>query len=342
MFERDDVSADGAPGEFELIARIAAVLEAKGVAGRGEAAIGDDCAVVRVGGERMLLACDMLVEGRHFLRDHVTSADLGYKALAVNVSDIAAMGGTPLHAVMALSLPPDAGAAYAEGIAEGIAEAALRFGVSVVGGDTTAGDAVVLDVTVTGILPAGRAVTRAGARPGDLFCVTGSLGGSDGGLRVLLAERSVTRTFPPGAEALVLRHRRPEPRLAAGVAAARSGATAMIDISDGLVADAGHIAGRSSVAIDIARAAIPLAPGLPEVAEVLGFDAHGSALRGGEDYELALTVAPERFDELRAAVDGGGAGLTVVGRVHEGRGVTVDGAPVAGAGGWDHFRQESR
>lgn len=332
----------GTPGEFELIEHMVALLEARGVAGRDEAAIGDDCAVVRVGDERMLLACDMLVEGRHFIRDHVTPVDLGYKALAVNVSDVAAMGGTPLHAVLALSFPPDAGIAFVEGIAEGVAQAAARFGVSVVGGDTTAGDAIVLDVTVTGVLPTGRAVTRGGARPGDLLCVTGSLGASDGGLRVLLAERTATRTLPPGAEALVLRHRRPEPRLAAGVAAARAGATAMIDISDGLLADVGHIARRSGVAIDIELAEVPLAPGLAEVAEVLGFDAADSAVRGGEDYELALTVARERFDELYAAVVGTGVDLTIVGHVREGRGVTVDGSPVVGASGWDHFRQAFR
>lgn len=339
MVRSGDAPAGGAPGEFEFIERIAAVLEAQGVAGRGEAAIGDDCAVVHVGDERMLLACDMLVEGRHFLRDRLVPANLGYKALAVNVSDIAAMGGTPLHAVLALSFPPDAGIAFVEGVATGVAQAALRFGVSVVGGDTTAGQAIVLDVAVTGVLPAGRAVTRGGARPGDLLCVTGSLGGSDGGLRVLMTGRAVSSTLRPHAEALVLRHQRPEPRVAAGVAAAGAGASAMIDISDGLVADVGHIARRSGVAIDIVSAAVPLAPGLSEVGEVLGFDASASALRGGEDYELALTVASERFDELRAAVEGSGVGLTVIGEVREGRGVSVDGSAVAGATGWDHFRQ---
>ncbi len=336
----------GQLGEFEIIERMAARYSATWVATQdeigavaSESGIGDDCAVVRFGDTPVLLASDMLVEGRHFQRTYVEPSALGFKALAVNVSDVAAMGGRPAHALVSLSLPAELEVHVVDGIVDGLAEAAETFGVAIVGGDTTSGDAIVIDVAVTGLLPAGRAVARAGACPGDVLCVTGALGGSHAGLRVLLAHGVGVPVDVRDAEVLVHRHQRPVPRVEGGVAAAESGVTAMIDVSDGLLADVGHIAKRSGVSVDVTSERVPVEDGVAEVARAFGFDALASALSGGEDYELAMTVPPERLDAVRTAVEAFEVPLSVIGAVGEGSGVTVDGAtPQVSSAGWDHFR----
>ncbi|MDZ4654960.1 MAG: AIR synthase-related protein, partial [Coriobacteriia bacterium] len=204
----------------------------------------------------------------------------------------------------------------------------------------TGGDVFVVNVAITGSLPVGRAVLRCGAQPGDIVCVTDTLGGSAAGLRVLLGEHGGDPGLEAHSRALVHMHSRPKPRVREGVAAARAGASAMIDISDGLLADLGHIAQASGVAIDVDPALVPVDPHIGPVAEALGFDALECALTGGEDYELAITIAPDRLSRLRESIEAEKALLTVIGAVREGCGVAVAGEPHAGAAGWDHFREE--
>lgn len=233
-------------GEFAAIARIRRLFPSPPP---GQAWIGDDAAVLDDG---LLLAVDTVVAGVHFAAD-TSLADVGWKALTVNVSDIAAMGGTPGHAVVAVAAPPDTDLDL---IYEGMAEASATYGCPVVGGDLANAAQLVVTVAVTGRID-GAPVLRSGARPGDGIYVTGPLGGAAaGGYRA-----------------------RPQARVAEGQAARAAGATAMIDVSDGLVADLGHIADASGVGYELDMAAVPVAPGA--TAE--------QALRGGEDYELVFT-----------------------------------------------------
>ncbi|HZQ87558.1 MAG TPA: thiamine-phosphate kinase [Acidimicrobiales bacterium] len=233
-------------GEFAAIERIRRLFPSPPP---GQAWIGDDAAVLDDG---LLLAVDTVVAGVHFAAD-TPLADVGWKALTVNVSDIAAMGGTPRHAVVAVAAPPDTDLDL---IYEGMAEASATYGCPVVGGDLANAAQLVVTVAVTGRVD-GTPVLRSGARPGDGIYVTGPLGGAAAG-----AYRA-----------------RPRARVAEGQAARAAGATAMIDVSDGLVADLGHIADASGVGYELDLAAVPVAPGA--TAE--------QALRGGEDYELVFT-----------------------------------------------------
>lgn len=315
-------------------------------AGRGHGVvvgIGDDAAVVDAPAGLTLLTTDMLVEGRHFLAGSVSPEDLGYKALAVNVSDIAAMGGVPAHALVSLSLPRDTPTAFLDGLRSGFQEAAREHGAVLVGGDTTAGDAVVINVALTGTVPSGRRyVTRGGARVGDVVCVSNTLGSSDGGLRLLRAGRSAglgeagrLQEAGPDEKVLLRAHMRPRARVAEGLAAAAV-ASAMIDISDGLIVDLGHVCEASGVGAEIDAEAVPVAAELMRVAADLGFDPLDCALAGGEDYELLITVDEDRLAKLEGEIRAAGSELAVVGRIVAGSGVTARGAAPA-RGGWDHF-----
>lgn len=326
-------------GEFGLIDRLIAHLPEPGDVLRPIVGVGDDAAVVRCDGP-LVLATDMLVEGRHFRLEMIEAADLAYKALASNVSDLAAMGAIPSHALLSLALPDRVDLPWFDRFAEGLAEACSALGVAIVGGDTTGGDVLVMSVALTGSLPVGRAVLRCGAHPGDLVCVTGTLGGSAAGLRLLLGRHAGGVGFEAHSQPLMRVHNRPHPRVCEGLAAARAGASAMIDISDGLLADLGHIAEASGVAIDVDSALVPVNPHIPPVAEALGLDALECALTGGEDYELAITIASDRLPRLRELIEAGGTPLTVIGAVCEGCGVTVAGEPHVGSAGWDHFREK--
>lgn len=335
-------------GEFGLIARLVEGMPA----GRGVIlGVGDDAAVVETTGAPLLLTVDMLVEGRHFVRAADPVA-LGYKTLAVNVSDIAAMGGIPAHALLAISLPPETEVAWVDGLRAGLAEAAARYGVALVGGDTTSGDRIVLSLTLTGVPAAGRVLTRGGAQAGDVICVTSTLGDAEGGLRVTLAamagagpaaaEAQTAATFGDAEAALLRAHERPVARVGEGQAAARGGAHAMIDVSDGLLADLGHICEHSGVAAEVDAAAVPISAALRTVAARLGFDPLAAALSGGEDFELLMTVAATDFAALRAAVAAAGSPLTPIGRIVAGSGVRLIGAEAPPAAGWDHFRAAAR
>lgn len=259
-------------GEFEFIERLTELLAAPPF---GQVWIGDDAAVLDGG---QLFATDVLVEGVHFDRSFCDMADVGWKALAVNASDIAAMGGTPLAAVAALVIPSDAG--LADAVARGLAHAAEAFRCPLVGGDTTAGPALMISAAILGSSPESGAVLRSGARPGDSIYVTGTIGTAGRALADLLAGRD------PDPEAL-LRLNRPTPRLAEGRAAAAAAATAMIDVSDGLVADLRHICEASGVGATILEGAVP----------VMGSAFGESTSVGGDDYELCFTAPdPEAVD----------------------------------------------
>lgn len=285
--------------------------------------IGDDCAVVMVGGKVWAAASDMLVAGRHF-KGWAAPEDVGYKAVAVNVSDVAAMGGTPRF-VLVSGAAPDPEVAL--GVFEGVAEACSQYGVYPIGGDTTRADALTVDVAILGELDA-EPVLRSGARPGDLLAVTGELGASAAGLLALEEGRE-------GFGRLKARHLRPRPRVGAGRAAARLGAGAMIDLSDGLASDVRHVCERSRVGCTVDLDRLPVSEDTRELAASLGRDAMELAATGGEDYEL-LVSAPERV--LEALGETAGVPVTIVGEVTEsGIRFRHGGRTVEGLAGWDHF-----
>jgi thiamine-monophosphate kinase len=331
-------------GEFGLIAAITAQLPR---GGRTVVGIGDDAAVLATPDGRVVATMDLLVEARHFRRDWSAPADIGGKAAARNLADVAAMGATPVALLVGLAAPGDLPVAWAQDFVSGMAAECARTGATVVGGDVSSADAIMLAVTALGDLAGREPVTRAGARPGDLLAVAGVLGHAAAGLALLgagLAEPA----------ALVMAYRWPRPPYHAGPEAAALGATSMIDISDGLVADVGHVAQASGVLIDIDTARLEHGDDLIAAAARLGASGpagpagragsagraesagHGGGparalvwmLTGGEDHALAATFPPGATLPAR---------WQVIGRVTEGQGVSVNGRPFRGRPGWDHF-----
>jgi thiamine-monophosphate kinase len=310
--------------EFEAIRRFAGRLPAKPP--EVVVPIGDDCAVVRLGGELWVAAADMLVEGRHFVSSWSSPEDVGYKAVAVNVSDVAAMGGTPRF-VLSSGGAPDS--ETVSRCMRGVLEACEAFGVYPLGGDTTGADALTVDVAILGRIE-GEPVLRSGARPGDLLAVTGELGASAAGLLALENDLA-------GYERLKDRHRRPEPRIGAGPAAVRMGASAMIDLSDGLASDLRHVCRASGVGCRVDLGLLPVSEDTRALASSVGREPALLAATGGEDYELLMSLPEGRVDALRRELD---VPLSVVGEFTEDRKVVallLDGEPVEGLSGWDHF-----
>lgn len=291
--------------------------------------IGDDAALLELPAGTQLVACtDTMVAGVHFL-PATAPDDLGWKSLAVNLSDLAAMGAAPMWALLALTLP-EGDPRFVERFADGWAALARAHGVALVGGDTTQGPLAVT-VTALGSVPRGQALTRAGARPGDALFVTGTLGDAAGALTL----RRRGATPPPG---LAQRMQRPVPRAVAGLAL-RGIASACIDVSDGLVADLGHVCHESGVGAELDAAAMPVSAAL---AGAFAVDAcRDLALTGGDDYELCFTVPASRAADVAGALALAGCGATRIGRVVAGAGVRVldaHGAPIAIAHpGWEHF-----
>jgi thiamine-monophosphate kinase len=307
-------------GEFGLIARLTARLPGTPQCLLGP---GDDAAVVAAPDGRVVATTDVLVEARHFRRDWSSAADIGHRAAAANLADIAAMGAVPTALLFGFCAPPDLDPQWAEELAGGLADEAAAAGAGVVGGDIAASPVIVVAITALGDLGGGDPVRRSGARPGDVLALAGRIGYAAGGYTVL------SRGFR-SPKLLVEAHRRPEVRYPAGPAARAMGATAMIDISDGLLADLGHLARASGVAIDVRRAAFAVPPAMQDAANALGVDPYTWILTGGEDHALAATFPPG------TVLDGG---WVPIGTVGEGGGVTVDGqAYTAGPAGWDHFR----
>jgi thiamine-monophosphate kinase len=282
---------------------------------------GDDAAVLAVASGQVVVSTDLLLENQHFRRDWSSAEDVGHKAAAANLSDINAMGGTATGMVLGLGVPGDLPMAWVDELARGVADEVALTGTSVVGGDVTSAESIVVSVTVLGTC-SDPPVRRSGARPGDVVAVCGRLGWSAAGYHVL------ARGFR-SPRAVVEAHRRPRPPYAAGPQAAALGATAMIDLSDGLLGDLGHVARESGVGIDVAADAFEVAEPLHAVGSALGVQPLGYVLTGGEDYALAATFPP--------GVELPGD-WTVVGSVAEGAGVTVDGTAYEAAAGYQHFR----
>ncbi|HHQ41587.1 MAG TPA: thiamine-phosphate kinase [Chromatiales bacterium] len=321
-------------GEFDLIRRHLTGLGAA----RADVAVGvgDDAAVVRPPpGRELVLTTDLLLEGVHFLPGTDPEA-LGWKALAVSLSDLAAMGAEPAWATLALSLPR-ADEAWLAAFARGLDACARAHGVAVVGGDTVRGP-LAAGAQLCGLVPEGAALRRAGARPGDVLCVTGTLGDAAAGLA--LARGGLAGLAPEHEAFLRARLERPAPRVAAGVAA-RGMARAAIDVSDGLLADLAHLLEADGLGARVEVAALPCSAALAAAppARRLAWQ-----LGGGDDYELLLAVAPSRLAALEEALRATGTPLTAIGRVEAEPGircVDAHGRPVEPpAAGWDHFARD--
>jgi thiamine-monophosphate kinase len=311
-----------ARGEFELIAAVRKAAEAT-VSSGVRLGIGDDAAVVAPPeGHELVVTTDLLVEERHFHAD-ARGEDVGWKALAVSVSDVAAMGGKALWAVVSVALPESRTGPFADALTAGLVACAQRFGVALVGGDTTASPGpVVVNVTLVGCVAALSAVRRDGAQPGDAICVTGALGGSLSG-----------------------RHLRPEPRQDEALSLVQGGTVhAMIDVSDGLSSDLGHVADASGVGARVFPSSVPIHPDARAASRTSGRSPLDHALHDGEDFELLFTVPMDRAARL-AASGLAGTPVTCIGLVTKEPGLWL--TPRAGEDGetrrlerrgHDHFR----
>ncbi len=324
-------------GEFGLINRLKQFLE--GPTSGVFRSIGDDAAVLAPPGGRLLFSCDMMVEGVHFRLDFSSPFELGWKALTVNVSDIAAMAGTPLYALVSLGVgDKERPVSFYEEIYRGISEASRRYEVAVVGGDTVRTEGpLVIDISIIGA--ADEPITRCGSRPGDLVAVTGSLGASAAGLQWLLSGRTGLGQI---AEKAIHAHHMPEARVReAKAAAAAGGVTALMDISDGLAGDLGHMCKGSGLGAVLEARAIPLDEAAIEVAGKLESDPIEWALHGGEDYELLMTVASEKALAVKEAVEACGTPLHLIGRMTDANGgillETDHGLVPITKGGYTHF-----
>jgi thiamine-monophosphate kinase len=305
-------------GEFGVIDRITAGRRLPPATLLGP---GDDAAVLAAADGRVVACTDVLVEGVHFRLDWSTPHQVGRKAVAANLADVAAMGAVPTGLLVGLACPKHTPMSTVEDLVAGMWEEAGRVGSGVVGGDLAGAAQLVVSVTALGDLQGRAPVTRSGARPGNVLGMCGRLGWAAAGLAVL------GRGFR-SPKAVVGAHRVPEPPYEAGPQAAAAGATAMIDVSDGLLADAGHLAAASDIGIDIVSAAVTVPRRLVEVASALGADPRHWVLTGGEDHALLASFPGEVPLP---------SGWTAIGAVREGRGVTVDGAPYQGPAGWEHF-----
>lgn len=294
--------------------------------------VGDDAAVVRPGSGDLILTTDALVEGRHFDRSLSTAREVGYKAIAVNVSDVAAMAGSPRHALCALTLSDEVDASWAMELFGGMREACEEFVCSLVGGNLARGSEVSVVVAMTGEVAPGRAVTRSGAHAGDVLVVTGELGGAAAGLRLARLGAPQGRAWTDEERDAIHRLGRPTPRLGEAQVLARCGATAMIDISDGLTLDLSRLCAASGVGVRLERDRVPV--------QLAATSDEG--LGGGEDYELLATLPTDdavarAAEELRSTF---GTPLTAIGEIAEDGLVAVftggEERPLEPEG-WDHF-----
>jgi thiamine-monophosphate kinase len=328
-------------GEFALIRRIGGRLPPYREDVR--AAVGDDVAVLALDpGTCALATCDIQVEGVHFSKEVITPHQLGRRAVAINLSDMAAKGGTPEHLLVSLAVPTSLEVGWVDALYDGLAEEASGHGVDIVGGNLSRTDGpIVVDIFLMGKVKAEEVLFRSGARPGDAVLVTGSLGEAAAGLLVLkLGPGEVGEGWRHLVEACLT----PTPRVREGRAIAATGrATAMIDLSDGLSSDVGHICEQSWVGVRLFAERLPISGAVREVAEVAGRDDWLLALEGGEDYELCLTVPAGAEEEVAAQVrQETGVQVTCVGEIlrqQAGRWVVLpDGSEVPlRPGGWNHF-----
>ncbi|HEX5566764.1 MAG TPA: thiamine-phosphate kinase [Streptomyces sp.] len=311
----------GELGEFGLIRELTSRITATPAVRIGP---GDDAAVVAAPDRRVVASTDVLLEGRHFRRDWSTAYDVGRKAAAQNLADIAAMGAEPTALLLGLVLPAELPVNWPTELMDGLHDECQVAGAAVVGGDVVRGDTITVAITALGDLQGREPVTRSGARPGDIVAVTGWLGWSAAGHAVLARGFRSPRAF-------VEAHRRPEPPYHAGPAAAELGATAMTDVSDGLVADLGHIADASNVRIDVRSAALDVPAQMSDIGQAVGVDPLQWVLTGGEDHAIVATFPPgsklpARWRRIGEVLHPSAAPQ-----------VLVDGAPWNRPGGWNHF-----
>jgi thiamine-monophosphate kinase len=327
------------PGEFELIETYFAPLSA---GEPGSFGLRNDAAVARVAaGQDVVITSDMLVAGVHFLDDDPAN-ELSAKCLAVNLSDLAAMGARPTGYLLSICWPQAPEEHWIAAFVRGLADLQARYDMHLLGGDTTAGSArLVICVTALGEVPQGLVLTRSGARDGDLVYVSGTLGDAALGLTVLQRQVNADGIGADGGSYLIGRYRLPEPRVALGRALAqRDLASACLDVSDGLLADAGHIAKASGLRLTLEQARVPLS----QEAEVLLAqrpDLWPTVLTGGDDYELLFTAGADQASDLEALAVELDLPLTLIGRVEGGQGVGLVGtdgkSTEVGDGGWRHF-----
>jgi thiamine-monophosphate kinase len=330
-------------GEFKLIERLRRLMPPPRPGLR--VAIGDDTAAWQPSAGSLVLAtCDSQVEGRHFLRAKATPYQIGRKALAVNLSDIAAMGGTPTCALISLGLPNDLEVAFVDELYRGLLDEAKPFDVSIAGGNFSSADQIFVDVTIFGEAEPQHVLLRSGARPGDVVMLTGDIGAASVGVDVLMAERE-TPLRPAARDVVLQAAQTPTPRVREGQVIARSGlASAMIDISDGLAADMGHLCDESGVSVRLFAELLPIANTTVEVSTAMGRDPLDPALHGGEDYELLVTAPHANAEQLaRLLKSQTGTPLVVIGDIlPKGEARTF----IRGNGrmiplharGWNHFR----
>lgn len=319
-----------AGGEFDLISRYFRELAPPEPGGPVALGIGDDCALLNCPpGRQLAVSTDTLIAGRHF-PENTDPESVGHKALAVNLSDLAAMGAEPSWATLALSLP-EGDEAWLAGFARGFGALAREHGLALIGGDTTRGPVLSITVTIAGTVKSGQALCRDGAKPGDGVYVSGELGAAARGLN-----RWLTGELALGDPAL-LRLDRPQPRVSLG-RALRGVASAAIDISDGLAADLAHICVASAVGAELDTDKLPLAPEVRKADDALAL-----ALSGGDDYELCFTVPADREMMLSLALGGDLPACTRIGTVTEGEGLVLldaEGVRLSlPAAGFNHFSE---
>ena len=292
---------------------------------------GDDAAVVRAGDGRVTITTDLLVDGVHFRRDWSTGYDVGRRAAAANLADVAAMGAWPTALVVGLATPGDLPVEWVDALTDGFRDETAAAGATVVGGDVVRSPSLVISVSALGDLRGGRPVVRSGAQPGDAVVVAGRLGFAAAGLALLHAGRS--------DGALADAHRRPQVPYDAATRLAHLGATSMIDVSDGLVADLGHVAVASGVGIELALDDLPLPAELVEAGLAVGIDPLSWVAHGGDDHAFAATLPSDLA--LRAVAELADLPEPVpfaqVGRVVSGSGVVFVDGPAPADSGWDHF-----
>lgn len=331
-------------GEFGLIHRIHKLLQQEGIRTPGVMlGIGDDTASFRPqAGYDLLLTCDCLVEGIHYLPDHITPLNLGRRAMAMNVSDIGAMGGQPLYALVSLGLKTDTRVADVEAMYRGFVKELNPFGASIIGGNITkTGDAVFIDITLVGEVEQGKLMLRSAAQAEDAILVTGYPGQAAAGLKLLLRSQPAEdlRGHP-----LVRVYNTPSHRAWEGQAIARSGhAKAMIDTSDGFLGDLGHICQGSEVGAVLIQEKLPISDDLRKAAEQLGLDPYELFLQDSDDYELIITCSPEHVAKIRSTIAAvSEVPVSEVGKITDSVGdiqlILPDGTQhrIAPAG-WDHF-----
>ena len=328
-------------GEFALLARLQRRLK-QADAPPVVRGIGDDCAVLRpANGHDLLVTTDTQEEGVHFRRDWSTPEDIGWRCLAVNVSDIAAMGGVPLGAVVALSLPETLAVAFVEAMYDGMNTLAEAYDCPIIGGNISKStERLSVTITVLGSTPQGTAAYRASGCAGDAIWVTGELGGAKAGLEALIHPQAVIG-LP--TDTVLARYRRPRPRLREALFLRQHGARSLIDLSDGLSSDLAHVCEASGVGAQLHAEDIPVGDETRRVARALGLDVLTMALHGGEDFELCLTAPPDAAAPLEQGFRHQfNCPLTCIGTIQAGAGVTLrhpDGREESlAAGGYDHFR----